>query len=999
MTKYFSALFRGFGIWLLPLCLTTGAAASYAHQDASVLRGQVSDESGGVIVGATVTLTDSAGAAVTLTTDEQGEFSFLKLRSGDYAIQVEAPGFASFESPKITVSPGMREKMRITLKVAVADEVKISADAPLSTAPENNAGAVVIKGKDLDALPDDPDDLQSALQALAGPAAGPNGGQIFVDGFSGGRLPSKESIREVRINQNPFAAEYDQLGFGRIEILTKPGSDTLRGSAFFNFSDESFNSRNPFIGARAPYQQRFYGGNLGGPIVKGKASFFVDFERNEVNDNANINAVRLSDALVPTSFTQAVVSPSRRIEFSPRFDYQISQNHTLVGRYSFSRQTRQNAGLGNFTLPEQAIANESRDQRLQLTETAILSPSAINETRFQYLREVGAVTPGSDLPAINVLGAFVSGGAQTGRTRNLANRFELSNFTTLTRGNHTFKFGGRYRYASISDVSPTNFGGTFLFAGGVAPQLDGANQPVPGTLTQITSIERFRRTLLGQRLGFTPEQIRAIGGGPTQLNISGGDPRAEVTQHDVGVYFQDDWKARQNLTVSYGLRYENQTNIQSAFNFAPRLGLAWSLGGGNGQPAKTVIRAGSGIFYNRINENLTLQESRFNGVTQQQLIVTDAAALDGFPNIPSVSALAPFARAQTVRRLSDEVQSPYSIQSIVSLERQLPKGVVFAATYLNVRTVHVLRTRNANAPLPGTFNPLTGDGAFPLGAPGNVFEFESSGVFRQNQLIVNLRTGFNRFLTLSGTYILAKAESDTDGVGTFPANSFDLDSEFGRSSLDIRHRAFIFGNFTLPRGFSISPFLVVRSGAPFNITTGRDTNGDTLFTERPAIATDLAKPGVVRTSFGAFDPNPAPGQAVIPRNFAQGPGFATVNLRISKTFGFGGAARGGRGQSNDGGGRTGGPGGGVLLGGPGGGRGQGRGGFGGAQRSDQRVSMTFSVSVQNIFNRVNLSSPIGNLTSPSFGQSIATAGGFGFGPDGNVSAGNRRISMNMRLNF
>lgn len=1004
------------------LCAALFFAGTAAAQQAGSLRGVVQDETGAVIGGAVVKVTGPNGKTLTATSDDNGNFAFGTLDPGDYLLKVELQGFVPFEQPDLKVASGRRETVTVKLKVEiVGEEIKVNADAPITTNPDSAAGAIVLKEKDLEALPDDPDDLQSALNALAGPSAGPNGGQIFVDGFSGGRLPSKESIREIRINQNPFAAEFDQLGFGRIEILTKPGSDSFRGSAFLNFGDESLNSRNPFVTRRAPFQQRFYGFSFGGPIVKKKASFFFDFDRNETDDNTNINATTFDANLNPLLISRAVVVPNRRLTVNPRFDWQINDRNTLVARYNFFRRTAENAGLGTFTLPEQAISNETTDQSFQLTETAILSPSVVNETRFQYNRTKTALTPLSNLPALNVQSAFSAGGAQTGNAANRDNRFELTNFTTWAKGNHTVKFGGRYRYGNVEDVSPNNFGGTYVFAGSTnAPELDVNNQPVPGTSIQITSLERYRRTLLGQQLGFTPAQIRAIGGGATQLTISGGNPRASVTQQDIGLYFQDDWKIRPSMTLSFGLRYENQTNIDSNLNFAPRLAFAWALDGRNGQPAKTVLRAGAGIFFNRVGDGLTLQQFRFNGLNQQQFIIDSrnpaaTGILDLFPIIPSIATLQPFATLQTTRRLSNDIQAPYSIQNSIGIERQLPKGIVATVNYVYTRNLHVLRTRNVNAPIPDPNNP--GQVIFPLGAVGNVYEFESNGNFRQHQLIVGARTGFNKYFTLSGFYRFSKANSDTDGVGSFPADSFNLQQEFGRSSLDIRHNFFMFANFNLPFGVSMSPFVIARSGAPFNITVGRDLNGDTIFNDRPSFATDLNRPSVIRTSFGNFDTAPIAGQTIIPRNFAEGPGFFSVNLRMSKTFGFGsrsggnnaqnsgGGQGGSQGGGRGGGGRGGGGGGGGMMGmggmgGPGGG-GRGGGGFGGfgGATSDSRFSLTFSIQVQNIFNRTNLANPVGNLASPFFGQSISTGGGFGFGGGGDTSAGNRRVTLSARFNF
>ena len=247
--------------------------------------GQVLDELGGAIVGASVTVIDGKGVEKSVVTNDAGTYTINGLAPGKYTVRAINAGFAMSETPDVEVVSGKAQQFDITLKVAIEEQkVTIATDnRELSTEPENNAGAVVLKGDDIEALPDDPDDLAAALQALAGPSAGPNGGQIFVDGFTGGRLPPRASIREVRINSNPFSAEYDRLGMGRIEILTRPGTDRFRGQASFNFNDESLNARNPFSESktRPSLQTRQYGGNFGGPLSKGKASFFVDFDKRD----------------------------------------------------------------------------------------------------------------------------------------------------------------------------------------------------------------------------------------------------------------------------------------------------------------------------------------------------------------------------------------------------------------------------------------------------------------------------------------------------------------------------------------------------------------------------------------------------------------------------------------------------------------------------------------------------------------------------------------------
>ena len=994
-----------FKIGLLTALLLIVAAGASAQQSSGTLRGQVADEFGGLIVGATVTVEDSNGVQKTATTDAEGNFAFPSLPPGRYTLTVSSPGFAVYENSEVELAAGANVQSNVTLTVAIEQtEVTVEAESPISTEPENNAGALVLRGTDLDALPDDQDDLAEALQALAGPSAGLGGGETYIDGFSDGQLPPKESIREIRINRNPFSAEYDRLGYGRIEIFTKPGTDKLRGQAFFNFGDESLNSRHPFAPRRADYQSRRYGGNLSGPIKTGKASFFVDVERREVDDNDTINAVVLDPQFNIVPFTEVVLTPSRRTEISPRLDYQINASHTLVARYSYEQGSTENSGVGDFDLLSRAFDTTSREHVVRLTETALINQKVINETRFQYIRRRNEQESQDTTVITRVSEAFTGGGSQVGFSFRDEDRFELQNFTSWTTGRHSLKAGIRIRRVSIDDVSPQNFNGTYTFGGGTAPQLDANNEvvidPVTGLprLVQISSIERYQRTLLLTNLGFSPAEVRLRGGGATQFSISGGEPGARVSQIDVGPFIQDDWRIRPNFTLSLGLRYEAQSNISDRSDFAPRIAFAWSPGGGQGQRQTMVIRGGFGIFYDRFRENLTLSVVRSTGTRQQFVVTTTqpngAAILNTYPNPPSVAELTAFNVPQTMRQAAPDLQSPYTIETAFSVERQLPRNVTLSVSYIGARTLHVLRSRNINAPAPGT-------GLRPFGNVGNIFQYESSGVFNQNQLIVNFNNRLSRAFSLFGNYVLNFAKGDTDGANTFPANQYDLSSEYGRSSIDVRHRFTLGGAINaLPWGIRLNPLLIATSGRPLNITTGRDTNGDALFTERPALATDFGKPGVVATPFGVFDPNPLAGQEIIPRNFGSGPSFFTVNLRISRAFGFGpevvatsrgrreGGGAGGRGAGGGRGGRGG-----------GGGFGGGGQGGGGGNETGRRYNLNLSVNIQNLLNHTNLGTPVGNLSSPLFGRSVTTGGGFGGGGGGNQAAGNRRIELQARFSF
>jgi hypothetical protein len=998
----------------LLLIVALCASAVLAQQATGNLKGQVVDELGAVIVGANVVVLDANGKAKTVKGNDDGQFVVNGLAPGKYTVRVTTPGFALFEDTNIEVVSGKTQPVNVTLKVTIEDtKVTVASDSPtLSTEPENNAGAIVLKGADLDALPDDPDDLAAALQALAGPSAGPNGGQIFIDGFTGGRLPPLASIREIRINSNPFSSEYDRPGFGRIEILTKPGTDRFRGQASFGFNDNALNTRNPFAPNRPPYSSRNYGGNLSGPISKKKSSFFVDFEKRDVNDDALIVATILDPALNITSFREEFPTPSRRTTFSPRIDYQLNANNTLVGRYTYTHTNRLLFN-GGTQLDTRAYNSTNTEQTVQLTETAVINKKIVNETRFQFIHQVANQNADNTIPTINVSDSFISGGPQVGQASNSENHFELTNNTSITAGHHSLKFGGRLRDIRINDISPSNFGGTWTFAGG-------------GFGSGISSIQRYQITLRGIQQGLTPTQIRANGGGAPQFSIATGDPLAAVSQWDFGGFFQDDWKMRPSLTVNLGLRYENQANISSNLNFAPRFGFAWAPGYSASKPSKTVVRGGFGIFYDRISESLTLQEDRFNGVNQRQFIVTNPAILDSFPNVPSIAALTAFATPVTIYQLANDVRAPYTMQSVIGVERSLPHNFTLTASFINARSLHLLRAQAINAPLPGTFVPgVFNSGIRPfsstcLGVPqpgivcaNNIFQYETSGRFNQNQLIIQVVNRLSRSASVTAFYSLAQARSDTDGSGTFAANPYDVTGEYGRSSQDIRHRFTLLGNYRGPWGLSFSPMVQINSGRPFNITLGRDLNGDTLFTERPAFATDLTKPGVIITKWGAFDPNPTPGEQIIPRNFGTGPMSITTRLGISKTFGFGkevsttasrrqngqggaGGAGGGRGIPGMGG--AGGARGGGARGGGGGG-----GGFGGGDgAAARRYNLTISVNTQNIFNYANQGNPSGNLSSPFFGISTSSGGNFGgFGGGGGACSGacNRRIDLQARFSF
>lgn len=959
--------------------------SSFTQAQQSGISGKVTDQTGAVIPQATVTATPTGGKPVSATTDGEGNFNLSTLPPGTYNVTAQAKGFSPKTQEGVVITEGKKSALSFELTVRAEEqklEVQGENQTQLDVSSESNAGALILKGKDLDALSDDPDELQSELQALAGPAAGPNGGQIYIDGFTGGQLPPKSSIREIRINQNPFSAQYDKLGYGRIEIFTKPGSDKYHGQFFFDDSNSVLNSRNPYVFTPKPsYNTDIFDGNFGGPINK-KASFFLDASRRNIDEFAAIHAT--DPDLGPGTLTESIPNPRTRTNFNPRFDFQLTPNNTLTVRYQLTHDTDRNSGLNQFSLPSQAYNENETEHTVQISDTQILSPTVVNETRFQFQREISHQLPLSNATAVQVQGAFTAGGSAQGEVRNSENNYEFQNYTSISHHSHLIKFGARVRGLTINNYATPNFNGTAIFS----PVL--SNGSFIDALTVYQNFEQFGCSQSGSTSC------------PSQLTISGFNPNINLNLVDAGLYAEDEWRVRPNLSLTYGLRFETQNNIHDHADFAPRLGIAWGIGSNGKSAPKTVLRAGFGMFYDRFGYNLLENVVRLSGApgSQQSITVQNPAS---FPANQQLT----FAQVQntpgatsspTTYRMSADLRAPYTIQSAASVERQLTKTATLSVTYLNSIGNHQFFINNVNAP-------FVEGGLPPDATAGNVYQYTSEGVYRQNQLIANMRVSIGRKVSLFGFYTLSYANSNVAAGGggggffasgmmsaaSFLSHQYDPIADYGRAAFDVRHRAFIGGSIEAPYKFRLSPFIIINSGQPYNITTGQDNNGDSIFNDRPYLASGAA---VSCTAASAFSVTPNSGGQV-PVNLCTGPGNATLNLRLSRTFGFGPESKG-AGGGDGGGPRMGGP----RGGGPGGGLGprglSGGGGnpFGFGGSTNRRYNLTFSISARNLLNSANPGLPVGNLSSPFFGQSISIAGG----PFSSASA-NRRVDLQVMFSF
>lgn len=993
---------RRIAIVVVTIGLLFGAGDGLAQTNSSggTLRGTVTDPSGGAIAGATITVTPTSGQPRTATTDAQGAYEMRGLSAGPYDLKASAPGFEGFEKADVAVRAGEAQTLDLPLAIQVQkQEVQVAGQTQsLDVSPENNAGAVVLKGADLDALSDDPDELQADLQALAGPSIGPNGGQMYIDGFTGGALPPKSSIREIRINSNPFSAEYDRLGFGRIEILTKPGTDSTHGSFFIMGNSNGLNTSNRFVqlpaGTTLPgYYTLQYNGNIGGALGK-KASYFFTVQRR------NINEVELGAALDPVTFVAtpngiAVANPRTRTEISPRLDYQLTKNNTLTARYQYELNNEQSNGIGQFSVGTQGYNNVGYESNLQISDSQIISNRLVYETRFSMDRSHSDVTPLSTAVSVQVPSYVSTGGTSQGFTANTTVNYELQNYFTLVSGKHALKFGARWRDTNQSNTQVSNANGTFSFQG-------------------ITGPARFQAAMLAIANG----QVVPVADYPDQFTISTGIPLTTANMFDAGLYVQDDYRWRPNVTLSAGARFETQTGISDFKDIAPRVAVAWGVGKTRTGAPKYVLRGGWGIFYDRFSESNILALNRNNGVHQVAYLVQNP---NFFPNIPAISSLtATTGTVSSGSQLDPNFRAPYTMETAATLEHAWTSTVTMTVNYVNARGVRQLVTDNINAP-----NPLLG-GARPDPAAGNINQYESHGIFRQNQLSTSFVIRANRRLTLNASYTLNYA-SGTPGT---PSNPYNLGADYGRTMFDVRHRVLLVGNISAKWGISLSPFITVSSGAPFNITAGQDLNLDGINNDRPTFGTaaDLAgcSPTVqcaVATPYGILNPNAPLGEQVIPINFGIAPVQFSTNLRISKSFSFGrpreaasnaggpggdggpgrgpgggfggGIGRGPGGGGGEGGGR--GPGGGGFGGGGfGGGRGGGGGGRGGTA-GGRRYNLTFSANARNLLNVAVAGTPVGSMSAGSNFLKPTSLSGGGFGGGG--AAYNRQVSLQATFSF
>jgi hypothetical protein len=852
------------------LVAVTAVALAQA-QGTSRLHGTVTDQTGGVVPGAVVTVAIGSGNTQTASTNEKGQYSFDRLPPGPYTVTVKVDGFQEFTS-QVELKADSAKSVDARLRVAMQVSTSVSSNGPLglSADPRNSLSAVVLTSRDIARLPDDPQRMLMRLLELAGSTGRPEDVALLVDGFREyKRLPPKDTIEMIRINSNPFSAEFSQPGLDRIEIVTKPGSDTYHGEIRFQGGDSALNAKNPIAPTKPQMRTRNYNGWLQGPVVKGRVDFMAYAGQWQQDEQAVVNATlfdpSMSSATQP--FTTAVSVPARINSFQFGTNIRPIDNHRVNFTFTRNEETRRNQGLeGGFDLPERAFDRKQTDEVGRMLWTAVGS-HAVNDVRVEVTRNRAGTDPRTQAPAVLVFDAFFAGGNQNAGTTSSTITTQSSNTLTMQRGRHTTKAGVVFETITQDSTDRTGFNGQFLFGTDMERDANGngilnaAGQPI-----LISPIENYRRTVLGLP-GYAPSEYR----------ITRGTPDVGVDQWSFGWFALDDWSVSNRLSLSYGLRQDVQNNVSQRFMVQPRAALSW-LVDANG---KNAIKLGGGVFSGRVEPGITLDTRKVNGIDRQQLIFVRPS---GFPVAPSMFDGGTLAQSAVYTK-ADDLRMPYAVVGTISYERQLPWGLFAVGQYTYTKGEHLLRLRNINAPVLGGAGATGTTGvASATGATSTapVLQFESTGSSLQRQMMVGLRGHIKKELTFYGNYTWGKKESDTDGPYTTPANSNDLALDYGYAADDQRHTFVAGATVELPIKLYITPSLSIASGRPFNITTGADNNADTIFADRPAFAA-AGETGIL-TPYGLLDPNPEAGDLIIPRNFGRERRQIAINLNVSQTF-------------------------------------------------------------------------------------------------------------------
>jgi outer membrane receptor protein involved in Fe transport len=753
--------------------LACGAAGAQSF----AISGIVLDETGGSIPAATVSLHTSRRSLRSVETGIAGDFRFPAVPPGAYSVEVRREGFQDASIP-VEVSRQPIAGLRITLKLAVLTSEVTAEEEPdhVSTDTAENKDATAVEDSLLDKLPVLDQDFIARLSAfLDAGAQGTSGTTLLVNGMEANNVGvTASAVKEVRINQNPYSAEFARPGRGRIEIVTKDAGAAYHGTFNFTFRDSVLNARDPFALKRAAEQRRTFEGSMTGPLGSSKKTAFL-FSGSRLDDDLQA-VVFARDLSGPVQLT--VPSPRGLTQLAFRISHQLNQNHTVFAQYNDREYPGRNLGVGGLVLPEAATTPDHWEREVILNDRLAVSTTWVNQFQILIGREHDATRSVNSSPSIIVLGAFTTGGAQQD-ILHTENHVQLNDVASWSAGRHLVKFGINMPDWSRRGVdNNNNFGGTFYFS----------------------SLDDFAAAR------------------PYAFQIQQGPGHVVYWQKELGGFVQDDIKVRPDLTVALGLRYDWQNYLHDDNNFSPRVAFAYAPFGSK----STVLRGGGAIFYDRTGAGPLADLELYNGQILQKYLITNPA----YPTPLLGSTLG--AQPSDVVRLDRSIVVPYSIQYGFTIERQLAKHTTASVGWRGDRGIKLFRSRDANAPLPPDYllRPDVGLGV--------VRQIESSGRQAGNALGVSLQGQITRYFTGLAQYTYSRTLNNTGGIAWFPANQYDLSGEWSRADFDQRHRFNLLGSFNVGLHISLGVAAMLTSGMPYTVTLGSDPYHTGLANARPA---------------------------------------------------------------------------------------------------------------------------------------------------------------------
>jgi hypothetical protein len=829
------------------------------------IEGAITDPNSAIIPGAQVQASDGEK----VTSDGAGRYVLRCSPAGTITVTVQAEGF-ELKSLSVRTRPGQTTRADAQLAIAVVrTDVQVNADAN-GVDSDRSTDTTLLEATQVQQLADDPDDFLRQLQVLASANGGdPTSAIITVDGFqNGSALPPKSSIAAIRANPDLFSSEYQfpPFGGGTIEIVTKPGSDSFHGALFFTDSDGSFNATDPFSLTATPAGKRRYGFELTGPVVARKSGFALALEKRDIDEFNVVNAVTLDANYSQVPLRQTVAAPQRLWIGSARGDWQVTPKDVATLSFTSRANDLGNQGVGGLVLPEAGYSSLASEYDLRFTNTLTLDPNLLHETRIGYSWKGTVETPTSTTPALQVAGYFNSGGTTSQDLKDRERDLEIDDDVLVTSGKHSVKLGAQSLGFFIHDYDPNTFNGAYVFGGGSAPSLDATSHPT-GQTTTISAIEQYRRALLN-----------LPGGTPTTYQITTGTPLVPVTQWRLGLYAQDTIKLIPRLTIDAGLRYAFQTTPGSFLNFGPRVGLAWAAN----KKQTWVFHARAGLFNNSPSDQIYATEVyRLNGVRQQQETVYSPNYVN--PLVPVEGSI----EVSTIKQFPHSLGQQSTIGVYVNAEHDLPGHWHARANYYFGEDWNSVRLSNINAPLVASSVGIAPNPTAALLAPRpiapseNILQYQNSGHLAGNVFSFSVdQHGYKRF----GLYSRYAHQNFKANVGdnlTSPQSNYSELGESARVDWRKSNSVSFLGNLNAPYRIELSAQLDASAGAPYNVSTGTDNNGDGNFNDRPAYAS-APGPGVYSTRFGLLTTNTVNGG--VPRNVGTMPGLIHLDVNLSRTF-------------------------------------------------------------------------------------------------------------------